>query len=102
MKIKTGDTVIVVAGQYKGKTGKVIETMPKKNKVIVEGVNIQTKHKKPRGPQEPGGIVKKEGPIDVSNVMFYDKKSNKGTKVGYKIEDGKKVRFAKASGETIK
>lgn len=102
MKIKTGDTVIVTSGQYKGKTGKVLETMPKKNKVVVEGVNILTKHVKPRGPQQPGGIVKEEGPIDISNVMFYDQKSGKGTRVGYKIEDGKKVRVAKASGEEIK
>lgn len=102
MKIKTGDTVIVTSGQYKGKTGKVLETMPKKNKVVVEGVNILTKHVKPRGPQQPGGIVKEEGPIDISNVMFYDQKSGKGTRVGYKIEDGKKVRIAKASGEEIK
>ena len=102
MKIKTGDTVIVTSGQYKGKTGKVLETMPKKNKVVVEGVNILTKHVKPRGPQQPGGIVKEEGPIDISNIMFYDQKSGKGTRVGYKIEDGKKVRIAKASGEEIK
>lgn len=102
MKIKTGDTVIVTSGQYKGKTGKVLETMPKKNKVVVEGVNILTKHVKPRGPQQPGGIVKEEGPIDISNVMFYDEKSKKGSRVGYKIEDGKKVRIAKASGEEIK
>ncbi|MDO5649931.1 MAG: 50S ribosomal protein L24 [Gallicola sp.] len=102
MKIKTGDTVIVTSGQYKGKTGKVLDTMPKKNKVVVEGVNILTKHVKPRGPQQPGGIVKEEGPIDISNVMYYDEKSKKGTRVGYKIEDGKKVRIAKASGEEIK
>lgn len=102
MKIKTGDTVIVTSGQYKGKTGKVLDTMPKKNKVVVEGVNILTKHVKPRGPQQPGGIVKEEGPIDISNVMYYDEKSKKGTRVGYKIEDGKKVRIARASGEEIK
>lgn len=102
MKIKTGDTVLVTSGQYKGKTGKVLDTMPKKNKVVVEGVNILTKHVKPRGPQSPGGIVKEEGPIDISNVMFYDEKSKKGSRVGYKIEDGKKVRIAKASGEEIK
>lgn len=102
MKIKTGDTVIVTSGQYKGKTGKVLDTMPKKNKVVVEGVNILTKHVKPRGPQQPGGIVKEEGPIDISNVMYYNEKSKKGTRVGYKIEDGKKVRIAKASGEEIK
>ncbi len=102
MKIKTGDTVIVTSGQYKGKTGKVLDTMPKKNKVVVEGVNILTKHVKPRGPQQPGGIVKEEGPIDISNVMYYNEKSKKGTRVGYKIEDGKKVRIARASGEEIK
>ena len=102
MKIKTGDTVIVISGKDKGKTGKVIKTMPKKNKLIVEGVNVVTKHIKPRGPQAPGGIEKEEGAIDVSNVMYFDSKANKGTRIGYKIEDGKKVRIAKASGEEIK
>ena len=87
MKIKKDDTVIVLAGKDKGKTGKVLKALPKDNKVIVEGVNIQTKHQ--------------EGPIDASNVMFYDTKAKKPSRVGYKIEDGKKIRVAKATGAEI-
>ena len=100
MKIKTGDTVIVIAGKDKGVKGKVVKTYPKEGKVVVEGVNVVTKHLKPTGPQNPGGIEKKENPIDVSNVMYFD--GQKGTKIGYKIkEDGKKVRFAKTTGQEI-
>ncbi|MDL2310858.1 50S ribosomal protein L24 [Peptostreptococcaceae bacterium OttesenSCG-928-C18] len=102
MKIKTGDTVIVVAGKDKGKKGKVLNTMPKKNKVVVEGVNIQTKHEKPKGPESPGGIQKSEGPIDASNVMYYDSKADKGSRIGYKVENGTKVRVSKSSGQEIK
>ncbi|HHX67055.1 MAG: 50S ribosomal protein L24 [Miniphocaeibacter sp.] len=102
MKIKKDDTVIVVAGKDKGKQGKVLRTLPKVNKVIVEGVNIQTKHEKPRGPEQPGGIQKSEGPIDASNVMYYDSKAGKGSRIGYKVENGTKVRISKASGQEIK
>ncbi|WP_100065947.1 50S ribosomal protein L24 [Miniphocaeibacter massiliensis] len=102
MKIKSGDTVIVIAGKDKGKTGKVLQTMPKKNLVVVEGVNVQTKHEKPRGPESPGGIQKAEGPIDASNVMYYDSKAGKGSRIGYKVENGTKVRVSKASGQEIK
>ena len=100
MKIKKDDTVIVLAGKDKGKTGKVLKAMPKENKVLVEGVNIQTKHQK--GKQDvPAQIVKVEGPIDASNVMYYDKKAGKGTRIGYEFKDGKKVRVSKASGQVI-
>lgn len=102
MKIKKNDTVIIIAGKDKGKKGKVLQTFPKTNKVIVEGVNIQTKHVKPRGPEQPGGIVKSEGSIDVSNVMYFDAKAGKGSRVGYKVEDGNKARFSKSTGQSIK
>ena len=101
MKIKSGDTVIVIAGKDKGKKGKVLEAYPKKLRVLVEGVNIATKSEKPNKNNPQGGIVKKEMPIHVSNVMYYDAKSGKGTRLGYKIVDGKKVRIAKKSGEQI-
>ncbi|MDU2383897.1 MAG: 50S ribosomal protein L24 [Finegoldia magna] len=102
MKIKNGDTVIVISGKDKGKTGNVIEVLAKDNKVIVEGVNIVTKHQKANGRGVESGLIKKEAPIDVSNVMYYDAKNKKGTRLGYKFEDGKKVRFMKSNNETIK
>ena len=101
MRIKKGDTVKVIAGKDKGKTGKVLKTFPKEDKVVVEKINIVTKHQKPKGPQNPGGITKVEAPIHVSNVMYFDEKSGKGTKLGYKIEDGKKVRFKGSDNQTI-
>lgn len=102
MRIKKGDTVKVIAGKDKGKTGKVLKTFPKTNRVIVEKVNIVTKHVKPKGPQQPGGIEKQEAPVHVSNVMYYDSSSNKATRIGYKIENGTKVRFKKSDGQIIK
>ena len=102
MKIKTGDTVVVIAGKDKGVKGEVIKSIPKENKVIVKGVNIQTRHTKPRGAENPGGLVKSEGPIHVSNVLYYDSKSNKGSRIGYKIVNGKKQRYLKTTGEIIK
>ena len=101
MKIKAGDTVLVIAGKDRGKTGKVKKCLPRENRVIVDGVNIVTKHVKPRGPQHPGGITKTEAPIHVSNVMYYDTKAGKPTRVGYKIENGKKVRIAKRGGAAL-
>ena len=102
MRIKKDDIVKVIAGKDKGKTGKVLRTIHKKDLVVVEKVNVVTKHMKPRGPQAPGGIEKMEAPIHVSNVMYFDSASGKATRVGYKFEDGKKVRFAKSSGNIIK
>lgn len=102
MKIKKDDIVKVIAGKDKGKTGKVLRTIPKKDLVVVEKVNIVTKHIKPRGPQNPGGIEKMEAPIHVSNVMYFDSASGKTTRIGYKFEDGKKVRYAKSSGKKLK
>ncbi|EFM38347.1 ribosomal protein L24 [[Eubacterium] yurii subsp. margaretiae ATCC 43715] len=101
MRIKSGDTVIVIAGKDKGKKGKVLEAYPKKDRVLVEGINIATKSEKPSKTNPQGGIVKKEMPIHVSNVMYYDSKSGKGTRIGYELKDGKKVRVAKKSGEQI-
>ena len=100
MRIKKNDTVIVLAGKDKGKTGKVLKAMPKQGRVIVEGVNIQTKHQK-QTQKEAAEIKHQEGPIDVSNVMYYDTKAKEATKIGFKVEDGKKVRVAKKSGNVI-
>lgn len=102
MRIKKGDTVKVIAGKDKGKTGVVLKTFPLEDRIIVEKINMVTKHMKPRGPQNPGGIEKQEAPIHVSNVMYFDTKSNKTTKIGYKLENGEKVRFTKIDGQTIK
>ena len=100
MRIKKGDTVIVLAGKDKGKTGQVIKAMPKEDKVIVEGCNIQTKHQK-QTQKEAAEIKHQEGPIHVSNVALVDKKTKKATRIGYKMEGNKKVRIAKASGNQI-
>lgn len=102
MHIKKGDKVIVITGKDKGKTGTVIEALPKKDRVVVEGVNIVKKHQKPTQMNPEGGIVEFEAAIHVSNVMLIDPKTNQPTRVGTKIEDGKKVRVAKKSGEIIK
>lgn len=102
MKIKKGDTVIVVTGKDAGKKGKVIQAMPSENRVIVENVNMVTKHKKPTQRVQQGGIVHQEAPINVSNVMIVDPKLCVATKVGYKVnEKGDKVRIAKKSGEIL-
>ena len=99
MNIKKGDTVIVISGKDKGKKGKVLKAMPKENKVIVEGVNMRTKHTKPSAANQNGGIIHQEGPIDASNVMLMH--NGKATRVGFKMEGDKKVRFAKATGKVI-
>ena len=96
MKIKQGDKVVVIAGKDKGKEGKVLKTFASSSKVIVEGVNIVKKHIKPNG-GEDGRIAEVEAPLHVSNVMLYDDKAKKGTRVGYEIEDGKKIRVSKKS-----
>ncbi len=98
-KIKKGDTVKVIAGKDKDKEGKVISVDRKKNKVLVEGINKITKHEKPSIANQNGGIVQKEAPIDASNVMYVHK--GKATRIGFKIEKDKKVRFAKSTGEII-
>ncbi|PKD16515.1 50S ribosomal protein L24 [Salegentibacter salinarum] len=100
LKIKTGDTVRVIAGDHKGQEGKVQKVLIDKNKAIVEGVNTISKHEKPSASNPQGGIVKKEAPIHISNLSLLDKDGNT-TRVGYKEEDGKKVRFSKKSNEVI-
>jgi large subunit ribosomal protein L24 len=101
LKIKKGDQVVVITGKDKGKTGEVTQVMPAENRVIVSGINIMTKHAKPTQ-FSAGGLQKIEAPIHVSNVALADPKSGKPTKVGMKkLDDGKKVRIAKKSGETI-
>jgi len=99
LKIKKGDTVKVIAGKDKDKEGKVIAVNHKEGKVIVEGVNMITKHTKPSAANQNGGIVHQEGPIDASNVMLMHKGT--ATRVGFKMEGDKKVRFAKKTGEVI-
>jgi large subunit ribosomal protein L24 len=102
LHIKKGDTVYVNAGNDKGKTGKVLTVIPSEDRVIVEGVNVISKHMKPNAKQPQGGIVKQEAAIHVSNVQLIDPVQNKPTRVGYKFVDDKKVRYAKKSGEEIK
>jgi len=99
LKIKKDDMVKVIAGKDNGKEGKVLSVSPKTGKVTVEGVNMLTKHTKPSAGNPNGGIVNKEGPIDISNVMLLYK--GKTTRVGFQVKDGKKVRVAKATGEVI-
>ena len=101
-KIKKGDRVQVLAGRDKGKRGDVIRVVPEENRAFVQGVNMVKRHQKPQGMGRPGGIVEKEGPIDLSNLTLLDPKSDKPTRVGFKVlEDGRKVRVAKTSGEVI-
>ena len=98
-KIKKGDTVKVIAGKDKDKEGKVLTVDQKNNKVVVEGVNMITKHSKPSAANPNGGIIQKEAAIDASNVMLVHE--GKATRVGFKMEGDKKVRFAKATGKVI-
>ena len=99
--IKKGDTVYVNAGNDKGKTGKVLEVLREKDRVIVEGVNMVSKHTKPNPKAPQGGIIKQEAGIHISNVNLMDA-NGKATKVAHKVVDGKKVRIAKTTGEEIK
>ncbi|MBM7580779.1 50S ribosomal protein L24 [Jeotgalibacillus terrae] len=101
MHVKKGDKVMVISGKDKGKTGTVLAANPKADRVIVEGVNIVKKHSKPSQMNPQGGISNMEAAIHVSNVMLIDPKTNEPTRVGYKVEDGKKVRIAKKSGESL-
>ena len=101
LKIKKGDKVVVIAGKDKGRNGEVLRVLPKENRVLVQGVNMMKRHTKPAMGQQ-GGIVEREAALHVSNVSHVDPKDNKPTRVGYKtLDDGRKVRFAKRSGEVI-
>ena len=107
MKVKKNDTVIIIAGNDKGKTGKILVVYPKKDRVIVEGINIRKRHTKPSQQNQQGGIIEKEAPIHVSNVMLLDPKTNEATKIGKKIiiddKTGKKrsTRISRKSGEML-
>ncbi len=103
LNIRKGDTVKVIAGDSKGQQGKVLSVSVATKRVIVEGLNLVSKHTKPNATNTEGGIIKKEAPIHISNVMLIDPKSGKATRVGRKLnDDGKLVRVAKNSGEVIK
>ena len=101
LKIKTGDVVRVIAGDHKGSEGKILRVDREKNKAIVEGVNMVSKHTKPSAKNPQGGIVKKEAPIHISNIALVDPKSKTATKVGIKVEGDKKVRFSKKSNQVV-
>ena len=101
LKIKSGDTVKVIAGDHKGSEGKVLRVDREKNKAIVEGINMVSKHTKPSAQNPQGGIVQKEAPIHISNLSLLDPKSKEPTRVGMEERDGKKVRIAKKSNGVI-
>jgi len=101
LKIKSGDVVRVIAGDHKGTEGKVLKVDREKNKAIVEGANMVSKHTKPSAQNPQGGIVKKEAPIQISNIALIDPKTKGTTKVGFKIEGDKKVRFSKKSNQVL-
>ena len=101
LKIKSGDVVKVIAGDHKGSEGKVLRVIRDKNKAIVEGVNMVSKHTKPSAKNPQGGIVKKEAPMHISNLSLIDPKTNSITKVAYKIEGDKKVRVSKKSNQVL-
>jgi large subunit ribosomal protein L24 len=101
MKLLKGDKVIVIAGKDKGKTGVIQKVDPKTNRVVVEGVNLRKKHKKPTQNNPEGSVVEMYVPIDASNVAIVDPKTKKASRVGYKVEKGQKVRISKASGSKL-
>ena len=102
MKLRVGDTVQVIAGSDKGKTGEIIQILRKEDRVIVEGMNMVTKHIKPSQADPEGGIVTREAPIHVSNVAYYDSKAKQAVKIGYAFdEDGKKYRINKKTGKAL-
>ena len=100
MKYKVGDNVKIIAGDQKGSSGKIVKIYRAKNKALVEGINMVKKHNKPNANNPKGGIVEKESPVHISNISFVTKDGN-ATRVGYKVEDGKKVRISTKTKETI-
>lgn len=102
MKLKKGDTVVVVSGKDKGKTGTILTVFPDTNQVVVDGIAMVKRHMRRTGAKQSGQIVERPRAIDASNVMFMDPKEKKGTRIGRKAEDGKIVRVAKKSGTTLK
>lgn len=101
MRVKKGDTVVVIACKDKGKKGSVLKVYPKADKVLVEGVNVITKHQKPSAMNQQGGIINKEAPIHISNVMPFDPETGKGVRVRYEVKDGTKVRVSAKSGKEL-
>ena len=101
MYLKKGDTVVVISGSYKDKQGTVLKVLPKSGKVVVEGVNVVSRHTRPSQTNPDGGIIKKEAPILACKVMLVDPKTNEPTRVGYKVDGDKKVRYAKKSGTVL-
>lgn len=102
MDIKKGDTVVVITGVDKGKKGKVLDAFPRRNRVLVEGVNMTTKHQRPSQQMQQGGIIHQEGPVHVSNVMLFCDKDKKGVRIGHKLLDnGEKVRVCAKCGEVL-
>ncbi len=101
-RIRKGDQVVVISGSDRGKRGEVLRVIPKENRAVVQGVNVATHHTKPRGMGQPGGIERREAPIHLSNLMLLDQKSDKPTRVGFRVlENGAKVRVARATGNVI-
>ena len=101
-RIRKGDTVVVISGVNKGRRGEVLRMMPKAERAVVQGVAMATRHVKPRGMQEPGGIREQESAVHISNLMLIDPRSERPTKVGFRVlDDGRKVRVAKVTGEVI-
>ena len=101
LKIRKGDTVTVVAGREKGRSGEVLRTDPARRRVVVQGVNMVKRHTRP-SPVSPGGVLEKEAPLDISNVALVDPSDGKATRIGFRVlEDGRKVRYARRSGEVI-
>ena len=101
LKIKTGDSVVVIAGEHKGQKGKILNVDREKNRAIVEGINLISKHTKPSAQNPQGGIIKKEAPIHISNLSLLDPTTGEPTKVGYEVRDGKKVRVSKKSKQVL-
>ena len=101
MKVKKNDTVLVLTGKDNGKTGKVLRAIPADNKVVVDGVNVQKKHKKARSAQDTSGIIEQAGPIDASNVLVVCPHCGKATRVGHDVVDGKKVRICKKCNKAL-
>ncbi len=101
-RIRKGDTVVVITGTSKGRRGEVLQVMPKANRAVVQGVNLAKRHTKPRGVGQPGGIIEREATIHLSNLKLVDPKTDTPTRVGFRIlEDGTKVRVAKATGNVV-
>ena len=101
LKIKTGDSVVVIAGEHKGQKGKILNVDREKNRAIVEGINLISKHTKPSAQNPQGGIIKKEAPIHISNLSLLEPKTGEPTKVVYEVRDGKKVRVSKKSKQVL-